>query len=99
MWQCFCLCNTVNCQQKFIILSCKTLTIQLDNTASHSMAQKKNCDKRRQENLPKLPPEQPVVSQQPIVEDITDSESDEFDDEDNILKEIQTDSELLAFAL
>ena len=36
-----------------------------------------------------------MVSQQPIVEDITDSESD---DEDDILKEIQTDSELLAFA-
>lgn len=87
--------------------------------ASHPMAQKKNCDKRRQENLPKLPPKKPMVSRWPTVEDVTDSESDEsnndfapvdssdddseFDmesnDEDNILKEIQTDSELLAFAL
>ena len=39
-----------------------------------------------------------MVSQQPIVKDITDSESDDEDDEDDILKEIQTDSELLAFA-
>ena len=88
------------------------------------MARKKNCDKRRQENLPKLPPKQPMVSRRPTVEDITDSESDESDDdftpvdsvansdlsgddsefdmesddEDDILKEIQTDSELLAFA-
>jgi hypothetical protein len=87
------------------------------------MAQKKNCDKRRQENLPKLPPKKPVVSRRPTVEDVTDSESDESDedftlmdsvassdlseddsefdmesdDEDDILKEIRTDSELLAF--
>jgi hypothetical protein len=87
------------------------------------MARKKNCDKRRQENLPKLPPKKPVVSRRPTVEDVTDSESDESDedftlmdsvassdlfedhsefdmesdDEDVILKEIRTDSELLAF--
>jgi hypothetical protein len=82
------------------------------------MARKKNCDKRRQENLLKLPPKKPVVSRRPTIEDVTDSENDESDndfapvdssdddsefdmesdDGDNILKEIQTDSELLAFA-
>jgi len=44
------------------------------------MAQKKNCNKRRQENLPKLPPKNPV-SRQPTVEDVMDSNSDEFDDD------------------
>ena len=85
------------------------------------MARKKNCDKWRQENLPKLPPKKPAVSRQPTVEDVTDSENDESDDdfapedsvigsdddsefdmesddEDNILKEIWTDAEYLAFA-
>ena len=80
------------------------------------MAQKKNCDKRRQKNLPKLPSQIPAVSR-PTIEDVIDSESDddfvpvdsvaspdddskfnmESGDEDNILREIQTDSEFLAF--
>jgi len=90
------------------------------------MAQKKNCNKRRLQNLSKLPSKNVTVPRQPTVEDVTDSESesDEFDDnfspfetvassehsgddsefemesddEDDMLKEIQTDSELLAFA-
>ena len=69
------------------------------------MARKKNCDKRRQQNLPKLLPKAPAESRRPTIEDITDSESDdddsecdmESDDEDNILKDVQTNSELLAF--
>ena len=89
------------------------------------MARKKNCDKRRLQNLSKLPSKNVTVPRQPTVEDVTDSESDEFDDnfspfetaasselsgddsefdmesddEDDMLKEIRTDSELLAFAL
>ena len=81
------------------------------------MAQKKNCDKRRQQYLPKLLPKAPAESRWPTIEDITHSKSDddfapvdsvvssdddskfdmESDDEDNILKDVQTDSELLAF--
>jgi hypothetical protein len=68
----------VNCQKNIIILSCETLSIHLDNIASHPMVQKKNCAKRRQENLLKLPPKKPMVSRQPTIKDITDPKSDEF---------------------
>jgi hypothetical protein len=44
------------------------------------MARKKNCDKRRQENLLKLPPKKPVVSRRPTVEDVRDSENESDDD-------------------
>ncbi len=88
------------------------------------MAQKKNCNKQRLQNLSKLSSKNVTVPRQPTVEDVTDSESDEFDNnfspfetvasselsgdnsefdmesdnEDDMLMEIQTDSELLAFA-
>jgi hypothetical protein len=46
------------------------------------MAQKKNCDKRRQENLPKPPSKEPAVSRQPTVEDnISYSKSDVSDND------------------
>jgi hypothetical protein len=82
---------------------------------SISMTRKKNISKTWQANLPKWPPKHTPVSRKPTVDDVTDSELEsDFDfkdleveseeemesgDEDITLKEIQSDVELLEFAM
>jgi hypothetical protein len=82
---------------------------------SISMTRKKNISKTWQANLPKRPPKHTSVSRKPTVDDVTDSELEsnfdfkdseveseeemESGDEDITLKEIQSDAELLEFAM
>ena len=66
MWQCICLHNMVNWQCQTIFWAANTIY----SVGQHPMAQKKNCDKRRQKNLPKLLPKIPAESRWPTIEDI-----------------------------
>ena len=79
------------------------------------MTRKKNISKTWQANLPKQPQKHTPVSRKPTIGDVMDSELEsdfdvkdseveseeemESDDEDITLKEIQSDAELLEFAL